>query len=176
MRKYLDKFLNFVNRIAPPQGNYSWFDKLRVSLGVGITILLIAYFNYLWGDMTTDENMVTAVFGVSALCIFLFPQSKYFSPLVLLEANLYASCVAFICVFIFPTTYLGIPFALLACVAGMNLLGCMHPPAAFLSIFIVMAGTASYDFALHPVLVDSFVLAIVSLANKKLMDRWGVKS
>jgi CBS domain-containing membrane protein len=40
----------------------------------------------------------------------------------------------------------------------------------FLSIFIVMAGTSSYDFALHPVLADSLVLALASL-NKALIKR-----
>jgi CBS domain-containing membrane protein len=42
---------------------------------------------------------------------------------------------------------------------GMCLLGCIHPLAVFLRIFILMAGMNSYDFALHPVLADSIVLA-----------------
>jgi CBS domain-containing membrane protein len=75
MKNIFNKLINFFNEIAPPQGQYSWFDKLRVSIGVGVTILVIAFLNHLWGDMTQDENMVTAVFGVSALCIFLFPDS-----------------------------------------------------------------------------------------------------
>lgn len=172
MKNIFSKFLNLINQIAPPQGKYSWFDKLRVSLGVGFTILVIAFFNHLWGDMTADENMVTAVFAVSALCLFLYPDSKFFSPLVLLEANLLASCVAFICVYVVPTPYLGIVIASLGTIAGMYYLGCIHPPAVFLSIFIVMAGTNSYDFALHPVLADSFVLAIASLLNKRLIKYW----
>jgi len=127
--------------------------------------------NRLWGDMTQDENMVTAVFGVSALCIFLFPESKFFAPLVVIEANLLASCIAFICVYIFPWVSIGIPFAVILTVLGMYLLGCIHPPAVFLSIFIVMASTNSYDFALHPVLADSIVLALASFFNQILMKR-----
>jgi len=127
--------------------------------------------NHLWGDMTQDENMVTAVFGVSALCIFLFPDSKFFAPLVVIEANLLASCIAFICVYIFPWVSIGIPFAVIGTLVGSYLLGCIHPPAVFLSIFIVMAGTNSYDFALHPVLADSIVLALASYLNQILMKR-----
>jgi CBS domain-containing membrane protein len=126
--------------------------------------------------MTQDENMVTAVFGVSALCIFLFPDSKFFSPLVLIEANLLASCVAFICVYIFPSVSLGIPVGIIATIVGMYLLKCIHPPAVFLSIFIVMDDTNSYDFALHPVLADSMVLALAAFANKELMKYWARRS
>jgi CBS domain-containing membrane protein len=121
--------------------------------------------------MTQDESMVTAVFGVSALCIFLFPHSKFFAPLTLVEANLLAACVAFICVYLIPSISVGIPFAVFGALVGMYLLGCMHPPAVFLSIFIVMAGTNSYDFALYPVLTDSVVLALASFLNKALMKR-----
>ena len=171
MKNFFSKLIGLFNEIAPSQGQYSWFDRLRVSLGVGFTILVIALMNHLWGDMTQDENMVTAVFGVSALCIFLFPESKFFTPLVVIEANLLASCIAFICVYLFPSASIGIPFAIIGTVVGMYLLGCIHPPAVFLSIFIVMAGTNSYDFALHPVLADSIVLALASLLNQVLMKR-----
>ena len=171
MKNFFSKVISLFNEIAPPQGQYSWFDKLRVSIGVGFTILVMALMNHLWGDMTQDENMVTAVFGVSALCIFLFPESKFFTPLVVIEANLLASCIAFICVYIFPWVSIGIPFAVIGTMVGMYLLGCIHPPAVFLSIFIVMAGTNSYDFALHPVLADSIVLALASFLNQVLMKR-----
>jgi len=144
---------------------------LRVSIGVGLTVLVIAFFHHLWGSMTQDESMVTAVFGVSALCIFLFPHSKFFAPLTLVEANLLAACVAFICVYLTASISVGIPLAVIGSIVGMYLLGCMHPPAVFLSIFIVLAGTNSYDFALHPVLADSIVLALASLLNQVLMKR-----
>jgi CBS domain-containing membrane protein len=171
MKNIFNKLINLFHQIAPPQDQYSWFDRLRVSIGVGLTIFAIALLNLLWGDMTQDENMVTAVFGVSALCIFLFPNSKFFSPLTLIEANLLASCVAFICVYLISSISVGIPFTVIGTIVGMYLLGCMHPPAVFLSIFIVMAGTNSYDFALHPVLADSLVLALASFLNKALIKR-----
>ena len=98
MKNFFAKLVSLFNQIAPPQGNYSWFDRLRISLGVGLTVLAISFFNHLWGDLTQEENMVTAVFSVSALCIFLFPRSKFFSPIILLEANLLAACVALLLV------------------------------------------------------------------------------
>ena len=172
MKSFFTKLVSLINRIAPSQGSYSWFDKLRVVLGVGLTILAIAFLNHLWGDFTQEENMVTAVFGVSAFCIFLFPKSTLFSPIVLLEANLLAACVAFICVFAIPSTSLGIVLAVIGSIAGMYLLGCMHPPAVFLSAFIVMAGEMSFDFTLHPVLADSALLALASYLNKLLITHY----
>lgn len=171
MKNFFAKLAGLINQIAPSQGDYSWFDRLRVSLGVGLTVLAIAIFNHLWGDLTREENMVTAVFGVSAFCIFLFPQSKIYSPIVLLEANLLAACLAFICVLAIPSTSFGIVLAIFGSIGGMFLLGCMHPPAVFLSVFIVMAGETSFDFALHPVLVDSFLLVAASYLNQLLIKR-----
>jgi len=159
--------------ITAQQDDYSWSDKLRVSIGVGVTVLSIATLNHLFGGLAPEENMVTAVFGVSALCIFLFPDSRLFSPLVLIEANLMASCVAFICVYVFPSTSMGILFAVAGTMGGMCLLKCIHPPAVFLSIFIVMSGTKSYDFAIHPILVDSLILAVASFVNKALVKKLG---
>ena len=170
MKKLFNKLINFFNKIAPPQDKYSWSERVRVSLGVGVTILVIAFMNHLWGDMTQDENMITAVFGVTALCIFLFPDSKFFSPLVLIEANLMAASVAFICVYIFPWASIGILFAVIGTLIGMYLLGCIHPPAVFLSIFIVLAGTSSYEFALHPVLADSIVLGLAGYLNQAFIN------
>ena len=171
MKNFFAKLVSFINRVAPSQGDYSWFDRLRISLGVGLTVLAIAFCNHLWGDLTQAENMVTAVFGVSALCIFLFPRSKFFSPIILLEANLLAACVAFICVLVVPSSSLGIILAVFGSIAGMYLLGCMHPPAVFLSAFIVMSGEASFDFTLHPVLVDSSLLGLASYLNQLLIAR-----
>ena len=108
--------------ITAQQGDYSWSDRLRVSIGVGVTVLSIATLNHLFGGLTPEENMVTAVFGVSALCIFWFPDSCLFSPLVLIEANLMASCVAFICVYVFPSNSMGILFAVAGTMGGMYLL------------------------------------------------------
>lgn len=136
--------------ITAQQDDYSWSDKLRVSIGVGVTILSIATLNHLFGGLTSEENMVTAVFGVSALCIFLFPDSRLFSPMVLIEANLMASCVAFICVYTFPSTSMGILFTVAGTMGGMYLLRCIHPPAVFLSIFIVMSGQKAMTLQYTP--------------------------
>lgn len=170
MKNIIIKLLNSLNGIAPVQGQYSWFDRLRVSIGVGVTIFFITLFSYLWGDLSQDESMVIAVFGVSTLCIFLFPDSKFFAPLVLIEANLLASCVAFICVYLFSDVYLGISLSIIGTIMGMYFLKCIHPPAIFLCIFIVMARTHSYNFAFYPILVDSCVLALASLTNQKLIN------
>lgn len=77
-----------------------------------------------------------------------------------------ASCVAFICVYVFPSNSMGILFAVAGTMGRMYLLRCIHPPAVFLSIFIVRSGTKSYDFAIHPILVDSLILVAASFLIK----------
>lgn len=84
-----------------------------------------------------------------------------------------ASCVAFICVYVFPSNSMGILFAVAGTMGGMCLLKCIHPPAVFLCIFIVLSGTKSYDFAIHPILVDSLILAVASFINKALVKKLG---
>lgn len=121
--------------------------------------MVILILNWLLGDLSDGESMILAVFGVSAFLIFLFPNSKLFSPLVLLEANLLAACVAFVCVYMFSNIAIGIFVCIVGTILGLYFLRCMHPPALFLSMFIVIAGVKGYGFALYPVLIDSIVLA-----------------
>lgn len=163
----LKKIVEIFHQLTLGQPKYPVKDVVRISFGAGITLFVILLLNQWLGNLSDEESMILAVFGVSAFLIFLFPNSKLFSPLVLLEANLLAACVAFVCVYISSNLTIGIFVCTLSTILGLYLLRCMHPPAIFLSIFIVMAGVRGYDFALYPVLVDSVVLAIASFINKK---------
>jgi Mg/Co/Ni transporter MgtE len=43
---------------------------LSISIGVGLTLFVIVFLNQAYGTLSSDESMVVAVFGVSALLIF----------------------------------------------------------------------------------------------------------
>jgi CBS domain-containing membrane protein len=163
----IKKITEIFDRLTSDQPRYPIRDVLRISFGAGTTLFVILIFNWLLGGLSDEESMILAVFGVSAFLIFLFPNSKLFSPFVLLEANLLAACIAFVCVYVFSNLVIGIFVSALGTILGLYLLRCIHPPAVFLSIFIVMAGVSGYGFAIYQVLVDSIVLAIASFINKK---------
>ena len=163
----LKKITEVFHRLTLGQSKYPIKDVVRISFGTGLTLFAILLLNQRLGNLSNEESMILAVFGVSAFLIFLFPNSKLFSPLVLLEANLLAACVAFVCLYMFSNLAIGIFVSVFGTILGLYLLRCIHPPAIFLSIVIVMAGVKEYDFALYPVLVDSVVLAIASFINNK---------
>ncbi|QWD59538.1 HPP family protein [Polynucleobacter sp. MWH-UH35A] len=163
----IKKIAEIFHRLTLGQPKYPIKDVARITFGTGLTLFAILLLNQWFGNLSNEESMIMAVFGVSAFLIFLLPNSKLFSPLVLLEANLLAACVAFVCVYVFTNLAVGIFVTVLGTILGLHFLRCMHPPAIFLSIFIVMAGVTGYSFALYPILVDSIILAIASFLNKK---------
>ena len=171
LRKLISRLNSFLDHLAPSQPKVPLQKSLSISLGVGLTLFLIIFLNHAYGALNTPESMVTAVFGVTALLIFLFPGSKLYSPTAILEANLLAVCFGFACVYLFSAISLGIAIAVLGTILGLYFLGCMHPPALFLAAVIVLARVDRFEFAIHPILVDSLIVALASYLNQILLVR-----
>ena len=169
LRKLLQKMVSFLDRLAPGQPSVPLRKALSISIGVGLTLFAIVFLNQAYGTLSSDESMVVAVFGVSALLIFLYPKSKLYAPLTILEANLFASCIAFACVYLFSAPLLGLTIAILSTILGLYLLGRIHPPALFLAMVIVIARVNNFDFLFYPVLVDSSILALASYLNRSFL-------
>jgi CBS domain-containing membrane protein len=166
LHKILQKILSFLDRLAPGQPSVPLRKALSISISVGLTLFAIVFLNQAYGTLNSDESMVLAVFGVSALLIFTYLKSKLYAPLTILEANLLASCIAFACVYLFSAPLLGLTIAILSTILGLYLLGSIHPPALFLAVVIVMARVSNFDFIFYPVLVDSSILALASYLNR----------
>ena len=161
--------ISFLDRLAPGQSSVPLRKALSISIGVGLTLFVIVFLNQAYGTLSSDESMVVAVFGVSALLIFLYPKSKLYAPLAIFEANLFAACIAFACVYLFSTLLLGLTIAILSTILGLYFLGRIHPPALFLGVVIVMARVNNVDFLFYPVLVDSSILALASYLNHSFL-------
>jgi CBS domain-containing membrane protein len=106
---------------------------------------------------------------VSALLISIYPKSKLYAPVMILEANLLASCIAFACVYLFSATLLSLTIAILSTILGLYLLGRIHAPALFLVVVMVIARVNNVDFLFYPVLVDSSILALASYLNRSFL-------
>lgn len=171
LRKLIAKLNSFLDRLAPEQPTVPLRKALVISLGVGAILILIVFINRAYGSLSSSESMVLAVFGVSALCIFLFPESKLYSPLIILEANLLATSIAFVCVYLFSNLVIGIIFVILSTILGLYFLACMYPPALFLAIVLFIAKVDSLEFAFYPVFVDSLILALASYLNRQYLKR-----
>ena len=169
LRKLLQKILFFLDRLAPGQPSVPLRKVLSISFGVGLTLFVIVFLNQAYGTLSSEESMVLAVFGVSALLIFLYPKSKLYAPSTILEANLFASCIAFACVYLFSVPLLGLTIAILSTILGLYLLGRIHPQALFLAVVIVMARVNNFVFLFYPVLVDSSILALASYLNRSFL-------
>lgn len=162
LRKVLSKVNSFLSYLAPGQPIVPFRRALVISAGVGLIVFVITALNYAYGAADTPELILMTIFGVTALLIFLFPNSKLYAPLSILESNLLATCVAFVCIYLFSSLALGIVFSILGTILGLYLLGCMHPPALFLSIVLVMLRPDSAVLALSIILVDTLLLSLAS--------------
>jgi CBS domain-containing membrane protein len=169
LRTLIAKLSSFLDRLSQEQPVVPVRKALAISLGVGAILFIIVFINRAYGSMSSSESMVLAVFGVSALCIFLFPDSKLYSPFIILEANLLATSIAFVSVYLFSNLTIGIIFASFSTILGLYLLGCMHPPALFLAIVLVIAKVDSLNFAFYPVFVDSLMLTLASYLYRQYL-------
>lgn len=171
LQKFIAKLNSYLDRLAPEQPIVPWRKALIISIGVGITLFVIAFLNLTYGSLEHDGSIVLAVFGVSALLIFLFPSNQLYSPLVILEANLLASFIALTCVFLFPMSALGLIVSIFCTTLGLYFLKCMHPPAFFLGVVIVITGIDSLGFAFYPIMVDSAILSLASYLYRAFVKR-----
>ena len=169
LKKIIAKISSCLDRLAPEQPAVPLRKALTISISVGFVVFLIVFMNRAYGTLEFNESMVLAVFGVSGLLIFLYPNSELYAPLTILEANLLAAFVGLSCVYAIPSTLLGLIVSIICTTLGLYFLNCMHPPALFLSLVIVIAGVESLDFALYPVLVDSVLLAMASHLYRKFL-------
>ena len=171
LQKLIAKLISYLDRLAPGQPVVPWRKAMTMSIGVGVTVFAIEFLNLADGALEFKESMVLVVFGVSALMIFLYPNSKMYSPLVILEANLLASFVALTCVYLLPTPVMGMIVSMFCTALGLYFLNCMHPPAFFLGAVIVIVGVDSLDFAFYPVMVDTLLLCLVSHLYRTYLKR-----
>ncbi|WP_197713917.1 HPP family protein [Polynucleobacter necessarius] len=112
-----------------------------------------------------------ASFGASALLVFALPGSPMAQPLAVIAGNTLSALVGISVLHLVGEPLLALPLAATLSILGMFILRCLHPPAAAVSLIVVLSHAMHYRYAFFPVMIDSVLLILAGAAYSNLTGK-----
>ena len=149
----------------------SWAERLRSVFGAFIGLMLvIATAKYL-GELNNISEWLMASLGASALLVFALPGSPMAQPWAVIAGNTLSALVGISVLHLVNEPLLALPLAASLSILGMFILRCLHPPAAAVSLIVVLGHVIHYRYAFFPVMIDSILLILAGAAYSNLTGK-----
>ncbi len=147
-------------------------ERLRVTVGIGLGILLAALLSRWWshGDAGPQPWMVASL-GASAVLVFATPSSPLSQPWPVVAGSTLSVLVGLACAALVPYPAVAAALAVALSVAIMVPLRCLHPPGAAVALFAVLSHEHGVQLAALPILVNALVLLLFGVAYNTLTGR-----
>ncbi|MBP6395735.1 MAG: HPP family protein [Giesbergeria sp.] len=146
-------------------------ERLRVAVGVGLGVLLVALLSRWWAPAGSAPPWIVASLGASAVLVFGIPSSPLSQPWPLLGGSTLSVWIGMACAALVPDVALAGALAVALSVVVMVPLRCLHPPGAALALFAVLQHEHGAAVAAFPVLLNTLVLLAVGIAYNTLTGR-----
>ncbi len=117
------------------------------------------------------DEWIMASFGASALLVFALPGSPMAQPLAVIAGNTLSALVGISVLHLVGEPLLALPLAATLSILGMFILRCLHPPAAAVSLIVVLSHAMHYRYAFFPVMIDSVLLILAGAAYSNLTGK-----
>ena len=166
---YLAKHLAFY--FGGDQPPVSWLEKIRSVLGAFIGLLLVFTTAKCLGELSGIDEWLMASLGASALLVFVLPGSPMAQPWAVIAGNTISALIGISCFHLIDQPLLALPLAAALSILGMFMLRCLHPPAAAVSLIVVLGHIGSYRYAFFPVMVDSVLLILAGAVYSNLTGK-----
>ncbi len=163
---------NWLYHFAPTPIGINGRERLRVTVGIGLGILLAALLSRWWshGD-TGPQPWIVASLGASAVLVFATPSSPLSQPWPVLAGSTLSVLIGLACAMLVPYPALSAALAVALSVAIMVPLRCLHPPGAAVALFSVLNYEHGVQLAALPIMVNAFVLVLFGIAYNTLTGR-----
>ena len=149
----------------------SWAERLRSVFGAFIGLMLvIATAKYL-GELNNISEWLMASLGASALLVFALPGSPMAQPWAVIAGNTLSALVGISVLHVVNEPLIAMPLAASLSILGMFVLRCLHPPAAAVSLIVVLGHVIHYRYAFFPVMIDSILLILAGAAYSNLTGK-----
>lgn len=149
----------------------TWVERFRSVLGAFLGLMLVLTLSKYLGELSGLDEWLMASLGASALLVFALPQSPMAQPWAVIAGNTLSALVGISCFHLIGQPMLALPAAAALSILGMFTLRCLHPPAAAVSLIVVLGHIGSYRYAFFPVMVDSALLILVGAAYSNLTGK-----
>lgn len=138
-----------------------WVERFRAIAGTFLGLLIVFLSAKFLGEFGGVEEWLMASLGASALLVFALPQSPMAQPWAVIAGNTLSAFIGILVVGVIGESLVAMPLAVSLSIFGMFCLRCLHPPAAAVSLIVIMGSVTQYRYALFPVMVDSILLVLV---------------
>ncbi|MBX3505928.1 MAG: HPP family protein [Parvibaculum sp.] len=171
MRFNFPALLSVVPNLAPVSGR----ERLRVSIGVMLGLLLTGTVSAAAIGLGTGLPLLIAPMGASAILLFAVSTSPLAQPWAIVGGNALAAAVGVACADFIPYPVLACAVAAGLSIALMMVMRCLHPPSGAVALTAVLGGpeihALGYWFVLWPVVIDSLVMVVVAYVYNNLTGR-----
>ncbi len=158
-------------RFRPAAARVDARERLRAFAGAGLGILVTALVARWWALRTgTTAPWLVAPLGASAVLVFAVPASPLAQPWAVVGGNTVSALVGSACALLIPDPAWAGAVAVLAAIAVMFALRCLHPPGGASALLAALGGVG-FGFALFPMLVDSLLLVLAGMLYNGLTGR-----
>ena len=166
------RFRDWLYQFAPTPIGINGRERLRVTVGIGLGILLAALLSRWWshGDAGPQPWMVASL-GASAVLVFATPSSPLSQPWPVLAGSTLSVLIGLACAMLVPYPALAAALAVALSVAIMVPLRCLHPPGAAVALFSVLNYEHGVQLAALPIMVNAFVLVLFGIAYNTFTGR-----
>jgi CBS domain-containing membrane protein len=138
----------------------SWAERLRSCAGAYIGLMVVFTLAKMLGELAGIDEWLMASLGASALLVFALPQSPMAQPWAVIAGNTLSALLGITCAILIKEPLLAMPIAASLSILGMFVLRCLHPPAAAVSLIVVLGHVTHYRYVFFPVLIDSLLLVV----------------
>ena len=149
----------------------AWIEKLRSVFGAFIGLMLVLTTAKYLGDLGGVDEWLMASLGASALLVFALPQSPLAQPWAVIAGNTLSALVGISIYHLVGEPLVAMPLAASLSILGMFILRCLHPPAAAVSLIVVLGHILHYRYAFFPVMVDSILLVLAGAIYSNLTGK-----
>ena len=153
------------------QPHVPWIERIRSVVGAFIGLMLVLTTAKYLGELSGLDEWLMASLGASALLVFALPGSPMAQPWAVIAGNTLSALVGISCLHLIGQPLLALPAAAALSILGMFILRCLHPPAAAVSLIVVLGHIGSYRYALFPVMVDSILLILAGAVYSNLTGK-----
>ena len=167
--KYLIKHYSFY--LGGDQPPVSWVERIRSVFGAFIGLMLVITIAKYLGEFSGMDEWLMASLGASALLVFALPGSPMAQPWAVIAGNTLSALVGISVIHLVGEPLLALPLAVSLSIMGMFILRCLHPPAAAVSLIVVLGHVMHYRYAFFPVMIDSVLLILAGAAYSNLTGK-----
>ena len=172
MKQNLQSFLKqYSFYLGGDQPFVAWAERLRAVLGAFVGLLLVLAAAKYLGELSGLDEWLMASLGASALLVFALPGSPMAQPWAVIAGNTLSALVGITVIHVVNQPLLAMPLAASISILGMFILRCLHPPAAAVSLIVVLGHVMHYRYAFFPVMVDSILLVLAGAVYSNLTGK-----